>query len=206
MDVPALVDRLKELGGITSLSSSNKADIEVMYREVLGRNFVKTSCGNCYHDAVIEMYSYLKKYGRMKEKSNYALKNGVLLQSDFGSGEMYTNENLTDEAAEKYLAKHPKGIIMFALMPPDWEDRVGKRMLPDNPLNEILVNELVKALKVEDATLKTIKDVFKAYQINGKKVTAKMLDAHIKAAQDIVETESVLKEEDNNQELGNTEE
>ena len=41
----------------------------------------------------------------MKEKCNYILKNGVLLQPEFGSNKMYTNDNLTDEVAEKYLAK-----------------------------------------------------------------------------------------------------
>ena len=50
-----------------------------MFHEVLGRTFTKTSFCDCYRDAVIEMYSYLKRYGKMKEKSSYALKNGVLL-------------------------------------------------------------------------------------------------------------------------------
>ena len=56
----------------------------------------------------------------MKEKSSYALKNGVLLQVGFGSSEMYTNNNLTDEAAERYLAENPKGIVFFASTPSDW--------------------------------------------------------------------------------------
>lgn len=56
----------------------------------------------------------------MKEKSNYALKNGVLLQVGFGSSEMYTNDNLTDEAAERFLAENPKGIVLFALTPSNW--------------------------------------------------------------------------------------
>lgn len=109
MLVLEMVDKLKRLGDKVSLSSSDKSDIELMFHEVLGRTFTKTSCGDCYRDAVIEMYSYLKRYGKMKEKSSYALKNGVLLQVGFGSSEMYTNNNLTDEAAERYLAENPKG-------------------------------------------------------------------------------------------------
>lgn len=107
MLVLEMVDKLKRLGDKVSLSSSDKSDIELMFHEVLGRTFTKTSCGDCYRDAVIEMYSYLKRYGKMKEKSSYALKNGVLLQVGFGSSEMYTNNNLTDEAAERYLAENP---------------------------------------------------------------------------------------------------
>lgn len=194
MDVLEVVNKLKELGGKSPLSSSDKSDIEVMYNEVLRRNFIKTSCNDCYRDAVIEMYSYLKKYGKMKEKSNYALKNGVLLQMDFGSGEMFTNDNLTDEAAEKFLAKNPKGINQFALTPPDWEERVSKRMNQSNTLDQTLVSELVTALNVEGATVKDVKDVFKAYLIDGKKISVKVLDAHIKEAQSVIEVGNTVKD------------
>ena len=68
MLVLEMVDKLKRLGDKVSLSSSDKSDIELMFHEVLGRTFTKTSCGDCYRDAVIEMYSYLKRYGKMKEK------------------------------------------------------------------------------------------------------------------------------------------
>ena len=147
MTVVEVVDKLKELGGKIPLSSSDKSDIEVIYHEVFGRTFVKTSCGDCYRDAVIEMYSYLKKYGKMKEKSNYALKNGVLLQVGFGSSEMYTNDNLTDEAAERFLAENPKGIVLFTLTPSNWEERVERLKNPVIALDETLVAELVKAFK-----------------------------------------------------------
>ena len=135
------------------------------------------------------MYSYLKKYGKMKEKSNYALKNGVLLQAGFGSGEMYTNDNLTDEAAERFLAGNSKGIVFFALTPSDWEERVEKRKNPVTALDETLVSELVKAFQVEGATVKIVKEAFKTYQVDGKKVTVKLLDAHIKKAQSLLEPE-----------------
>ena len=184
-----VVDKLKELGGKLPLSSSDKSDIEVMYHEVFGRTFIRTSCSDCYRDAVIEMYSYLKKYGKMKEKSNYALKNGVLLQAGFGSGEMYTNDNLTDEAAERFLAGNSKGIVFFALTPSDWEERVEKRKNPVTALDETLVSELVKAFQVEGATVKIVKEAFKTYQVDGKKVTVKLLDAHIKKAQSLLEPE-----------------
>ena len=163
-----------------------------MFHEVLGRTFIKTSCGDCYRDAVIEMYSYLKRYGKMKEKSSYALKNGVLLQVGFGSSEMYTNNNLTDEAAERYLAENPKGIVFFASTPSDWEKRVERRMTPALPLDETLVSELVKAFEVEGATSEIVRDAFKTYKLNGKKVTAKVLDAHIKEAQSVVDSKQTI--------------
>lgn len=185
MVVFEVVSKLEVLREKTTLSTSDKSEIELMYLEVLGKNFVKTSCNDCYHDAVIEMYLYLKQNGKMKEKSNYSLKNGVLLQMEFGSNMMYTNANLTDEAAEIYLASAPKGIVFFASMPTDWEERVKKRMNPEPDLNEELIQVLVEALK-EEATLTYVKETFKNYAIDGKKVTGKVFDAHLKAAKDIV--------------------
>lgn len=185
MVVFEVVSKLEVLRGQTTLSTSDKSDIELMYREVLGKDFVKTSCNDCYHDAVIETYLYLKQKGKMKEKSNYSLKNGVLLQTEFGSNTMYTNANLTDEAAETYLANAPKGILFFASMPTDWEERVKKRMNPESDLNEELIRVLVETLK-EGTTLASIKETFKSYAIDGKKVTGKVFDAHLKAAKDIV--------------------
>lgn len=187
MTVQEVVNKLKELGGKSSLSSSDKSSIVVLYQEVLGRKFVRTSCSDCYRDAVIEMYSYLRKNGKMKEKSNYALKNGVLLQMNFGSSEMYTNDNLTDEAAEKYLASHPKGISLFSVTPDDWEKRAKERVNPTPKIDDTLVTELVNALQVEGATDKDVKETFKTYQLNGKKVSAKLLDLHIKEAKSIIE-------------------
>lgn len=182
-----VVNKLEVLRGQTALSTFDKSDIELMYREVLGKDFVKTSCNDCYRDAVIEMYLYLKRTGNMKEKSNYTLKNGVLLQTEFGSNTMYTNANLTDEVAENYLAKNPKGEIFFASMPTDWEERVKKRFSSEIELNEELTNILVDTLK-SGATLTSIKETFKSYTIDGRKVTAKVLDIHLKAAKDVVAT------------------
>ena len=107
MEVIDVVNRLKELGSIASLSSSDKVEIENLYTLVLDKKFARTSCSDCYHDAVIEMSVYLNKNGKMKEKSEYGLKNGVLLQMGFGSAEMYTNANLTDESCREVSGEIP---------------------------------------------------------------------------------------------------
>lgn len=128
MRVGVVTDRLKELGKASSFSASEKSEIEVLYREVLDKSFVKTSCNDCYRDAVFEMYAYLKKNGRMKERTLYRLKNGVLLQMAFGSGDFYTNANLTDEVAERYLGRYPERVNYFAVVPDDWQKRARKRV------------------------------------------------------------------------------
>lgn len=205
MGIEEVVNQMQELGSKASLSSSDKLEIERLYYEMLGKTFHKTSCGDCYRDAAIEIYLYLKRNGKMKEKSNYALKNGVLLQPEFGNSSFYTNANLTDEVAEKYLAKHPKNINMFAVFPNDWKERVKERETPSSGINEELVAELVEALKVEDATDKTVKEAFKTYQIDGKKVTAKVLDVHIKEAKARIEAESAKTSSEDTDRVENSE-
>ena len=119
--------RLKGMGEVKTFSASEKTEIGALYSEVLGKEFIKTSCNDCYRDAVYEMYAYLKKNGKMKEKTLYGLKNGVLLQMGFGSGEFYTNANLTDEAAERFLGQNPDKSNFFSVLPDDWKKRVKER-------------------------------------------------------------------------------
>lgn len=184
MEVIDVVNRLKELGSIASLSSSDKAEIENLYVLVLDKKFVRTSCSDCYHDAVIEMSVYLNKNGKMKEKSEYGLKNGVLLQMGFGSAEMYTNANLTDEVAEKYLAKYPDNIKYFSKKPDDWEERVKSRKNGSVLIDDELVSLMVESMK-DGVTCKSIQEEFKSYKISGKTITKKSLTAHVNKALEV---------------------
>lgn len=124
--VNEIVIRLEQLRGEKSLNSLEKSEIESLYDEVLGKKFRRTSCTDCYRDAVIEMYLYLRKNGKMKEKCKYVLKNGALLQIGFGSQKMYTNKNLTDDVAEEYLRANPSHIDLFAAVPDNWKERTQK--------------------------------------------------------------------------------
>lgn len=108
----------------SGLSHSDKREIAGLYKEVLGKELRKTSCRDCYRDACIEIYLYLKKNGAMKEKSVYTLLNGFIIQ-EFGTGRVWSNANLTDEAAERYLRQFPGQIRMFAAYPEDWRVRCG---------------------------------------------------------------------------------
>lgn len=116
----------------------------------------------------------------MKEKCNYRLKNGVLLQPEFGSSEMYTNDNLTDEVAEKYLAKNPKGEIYFAHVPTDWKERINKRVY-----NQSLLDSMVESLQ-DGVSEESVTDTLKDFQINGKKISKKALNLHLSKAIEIV--------------------
>lgn len=186
MEVIEVVNRLKELGSIASLSSSDKAEIENLYAIVLDKKFIRTSCSDCYHDAVIEMIVYLNKNGKMKEKSDYGLKNGVVLQMEFGSSEMYTNANLTDEIAEKYLERYPDNIKYFSKKPDDWKERINKRKEDKDKvvIDDELVSLMVESMK-DGVTSKSIQEEFKEYKISGKKISKKVLIAHVNKALEV---------------------
>lgn len=97
---------------------SDKQLIETLYFEVLRKEFKPTTCQQCYHDALVEIYCYLKKYRKMKTKCNYRLRAGFIIQCpDFYHGKTFTNENLTDKVAREYLTKYPKQEEMFQQIP-----------------------------------------------------------------------------------------
>lgn len=102
----------------------DKQTIEKLYFEVLARPFKPTTCQQCYHDGLIEIYCYLNKHNAMKEKSNYTLRAGFIIQCpDFMDGKVFTNANLTDEVAAAYLERFPNKAVFFATIPPK-EDAV----------------------------------------------------------------------------------
>ncbi|WP_321479770.1 hypothetical protein [uncultured Bacteroides sp.] len=177
-----IAERLKTVIS-NQFSVSDKEDIITLYREVLRKEFVKSSCNDCYRDALIEVYTYLKREGKMKEKSEYSLKNGVVIQV-FGTNKVYTNANITNEAAEAYLKEYPKGINLFAYYPDDWETRIAGKAIEEVTLNEELVTELAGKL-AEGATKKSLKEDYKAYEIDGKALTARALDSYLKAADEL---------------------
>lgn len=166
-------------------SASDKESIAELYSEVLRKELKRTNCNDCYRDALIEVYNYLRTEKKMKEKCAYSLLAGVIIQ-DFENGKVYTNANLTDEVAEGYLKRFPKQIQMFGKYPENWEERIGK-VVPEE-LNEELVAEIAGRLK-DGATKRQLREDFKGYQLEEKKLTNKQVEMYLKAASELVEKE-----------------
>lgn len=116
-DVKAIIEELR--GRFDApFSSSDKSTIANLYYEVIGKTFVHTSCQQCYHDGLIEIYHYIKKYGKMAEKLNYRLKAGAIINCPtFNGGKIFSNDNLTDEIAEEYLKQFPDNVEIFQKVP-----------------------------------------------------------------------------------------
>jgi len=114
------LDRVEELRGHGNapFSIEQKRLIAQMYPEITGRPFRRTACQRCYHDAVIEMAVKLRKEQKMREKCNYHMRAGFIIRcGDFDDGEIYTNANLTDDVARRYLERFPNKRDMFDVIP-----------------------------------------------------------------------------------------
>lgn len=117
------LDTMRDRAKTGGFSSSDKALIENLYREVCGKSVRNTGCSDCYKDAYIETYLKLKSLGKMPQKPNYILKAGVVRRK-FGSNKFYALSNCPDEVAEEYLRENLSNIRFFEKFPDDWQDRV----------------------------------------------------------------------------------
>lgn len=88
--------------------------IEALSLDIIGRPVKVCDCKDRYHDAVLEMLRLVQK--NISMKSHYLLKAGVVIQ--FRDGAVYTNANLTDEVAERFLRERPNAEGLFAYLPP----------------------------------------------------------------------------------------
>nr|DAD67600.1 MAG TPA: hypothetical protein [Siphoviridae sp. cttU829] len=116
MTIDAAIMLVDELRGRfdAPFNQADKDAIERTYKAVIGRTFVQTSCQQCYHDAVLEIYHYIKKYGKMAEVKKYNLKAGAIINCpNFQEGKVFSNENLTDEIAAEYLKEYPDQVGLF---------------------------------------------------------------------------------------------
>ena len=107
------------IGRVDSLSAEDKKIVEELYREVLWKEVRKCNCKDRHKDALIEVFYYLKRNKKMKEKSKYVLKPGAVLQI-FGDPRTFTNNNLTDEIAVEYLNAHPNDRNLLAVIPDEY--------------------------------------------------------------------------------------
>ena len=134
----------------------------------------------------------------MKDKSNYILKNGVVLQKEFGSGDMYTNANITDEVAENYLADNPKGIMFFSGYPADWENKVRRRSLKRESIDDELIATIIESIDSGVSEESLINELTN-YEIGGRKISEKQLNNHLSKAKDMI---AKRKESEKKEEIG----
>lgn len=158
MQIEEARNKVAELRGRfdAPFSSSDKETIGNLYWEVLRKTLRPTNCQQCYHDALIEIYLYLKNNNKMKQKTNYRMRAGYIINSPkFDNGKVYSNDNLTDEVAERYLAQFPKSVSMFEALPKGFSiEKIIKKVKAnskkeDNPEKEANSKKEEKGLNEE---------------------------------------------------------
>lgn len=112
-----IIEELKGVGK-APFSIEQKGKIAEIFPLIMGRKFRKTSCPRCYHDAVIEMAVRLRKEKKMPEKCNYRMRAGFIIHNPaIDNGKIYTNANLTDDVARRFLELFPQKKNMFEVIP-----------------------------------------------------------------------------------------
>ena len=116
----AIVEELRGRGN-APFSIEDKRRVSEVYPQIMGRRFRKTSCRRCYHDAVIEMAVQLRKTKKLEKtmaNCDYHLRAGFIIRSPkVDEGRIYTNANLTNEVAKRYLELFPGKRNMFDVIP-----------------------------------------------------------------------------------------
>ena len=140
--------RVEELRGRLSapFSVEDKRLIAQLYPEIIGRAFRKTACKRCYHDAVIEMAVKLRKEQKMREKCDYHMRAGFIIRcGDFDNGEIYTNANLTNDVARRYLERFPNKRVMFDRIPEETAETPVQAT--EEPTKQVVQPSQKKAVK-----------------------------------------------------------
>lgn len=112
-------------GGLATV----KKDIAKLYAVVCRRQLRQCNCKNILEDAMIEIYTQLKKCENDMDKINThaRLVNGVVLP---WKGNHYTNANLTDKVAREFLAAFPQRRDWFAVLPEAETPEDGEKVAP----------------------------------------------------------------------------
>lgn len=121
------MQRLKEMESRYNdgFSSLDRSYLDSLYYDLFGREITNKGCGDCYRDAYMEICIKLKKTKAMPKKSDFVLKAGAII-TFFGEAKCYSNANLTDEAALRFLALNPNNEKLFESLPSDWQTRLPK--------------------------------------------------------------------------------
>ena len=160
-------------------SSSDRLFIRDMSVAILGRPVRNTSCKDCYRDAYLEIMHKLKNLGTMPKEKKFSLRAGVLLHY---AGEVYVNDNLTDEIAMDALNDNMNRIDLFQKTPDNLEEILTARKAvkaQEQPADDTPKEELVK----EIAALKAV-NAEQEEKLQGAEKTFKAKDEEIATLKD----------------------
>lgn len=151
--------RLKEMESRyqDGFSSLDRSLLDSLYFNIFGREITNRGCSDCYRDAYMEILNYLKRNKAMPKKSDFVLKPGAII-TFFGEPKCYSNANITDEAALRFLAMNPSNEKLFEHLPEGWKSRLPKFDAPEVEDKDAVIARLTKEneqLRKENEALKS---------------------------------------------------
>lgn len=138
-------------------SSLDRSLLDSLYFNIFGREITNRGCSDCYRDAYMEILIYLKRNKAMPKKSDFVLKPGAII-TFFGEPKCYSNANITDEAALRFLAMNPSNEKLFEHLPEGWKSRLPKSDTPEVEDRDAVIARLTKEneqLRKENEDLKS---------------------------------------------------
>lgn len=200
-----ILGKIEEIGvrfkASGELLSSDKSFIESYYERILFKRFNNRGCGQCYNDAFIEMYTYVKRNG-IKDMGKFILKREELIHIQ-GDKQVYARPNITDEIAIKYLSEYPNAIKKFETYPDNWEELTKSSEVKKDDI-QVSIGTTIHQVETEQQLISNIaemlingvskakiKEDFKDIKtIGGKKLTTRYLGDLIKLAEDQIKAEA----------------
>lgn len=137
-------------------SSLDRSLLDSLYFNIFGREITNRGCSDCYRDAYMEILIYLKRNKAMPKKSDFVLKPGAII-TFFGEPKCYSNANITDEAALRFLTMNPSNEKLFEHLPEGWRSRLPKSDAPEVEDKDAVIARLTKEneqLRNENEALK----------------------------------------------------
>ena len=113
--------RLRSLlvaGGDDSVySEEDRQIIEEIHIAETGQKVRECGCRDRYADAVLVLFSKLKRLKTMAKDQKYQLRPGVII---WVGTEAYSRHNLTDKVAKAYLKANPEAYKKFEKLPEEF--------------------------------------------------------------------------------------
>lgn len=142
-------------------SSLDRMYLDSLYFDLFGKAISNKGCSNCYRDAFIEIRVKLKKTKSMPKKSEFVLKAGAII-TFFGEPKCYTNANMTDEAALRFLSLNPRNEVLFEKLPANWKERINLPAEQTSSEDESEKDKLIAQLTAENELLKQENEALKS--------------------------------------------
>lgn len=175
-------------------SSLDRMYLDSLYFALFGKEITNKGCSNCYRDAFIEISVKLKQTKAMPKKSEYVLKPGAII-TFFGERQCYTNANMTDEAALRFLSQNPLNESLFEKLPADWKERVASSANQEAEVADDEKDNLIATLTAENEALKQEIESLKASSTGKKRKKKSETEAAADTAASTADAESAPSEE-----------